>query len=72
MTEKVCTNNNDGGIHHNSLGQRPPLHGEDDAIFTPHADGRAPSSDGFHCIFHLKKVPIGAEYCDGTIVAHLC
>jgi hypothetical protein len=59
-------------INTNSLGQCPLFHGEDDAILTPNANGRATSSDSFHCIFHLKKVPIGAEYCDGTIVAHLC
>ena len=53
------------------LGQRPPLDSEDNAIFASHADGRAASSNGFHCIFNLEEMPVRAEYCDGTIIRHV-
>jgi hypothetical protein len=58
-------------LNEHLLGQRPPLDSEDNAIFASHADGRAASSNGFHCIFHLEEMPVRTEYCDGTIIRHV-
>lgn len=55
----------------NSLGQRPPLDGENDAILATNADGGAPSPNGLHCVFDLKQVPVRAEHRDGAIVGHV-
>ena len=71
--------NNDHSSHHfisfhftslHLLGQSPALNGKDDAIFTLDTNCRTSTSYRLHGVLDLKQMPVGTEYCDGSVVTH--
>ena len=54
----------------NLLGERPPLHREDDAVLAPDSDGGRTLPDGLHGVLDLEEVAVGAEDGDGAVVTH--
>ena len=53
------------------LGQSPALNGKDDAIFTLDTNCRTSTSYRLHGVLDLKQMPVGTEYCDGSVVTHV-